>query len=139
MKMTALVSCHLSSDIKKKKYFGLSQAHLFRAHIFLTHLFWVSLLKSPFVLGFFYKYYLLLETYKSSVGSKKTTNENPTKKHGHLPFCHHRIMAGNTTWVHMGSEGISKLFNKTFWPLPWQLVYKKETPTTSEDRLIFSP
>jgi hypothetical protein len=38
----------------------------------------------------------------------------------------------------MGSEGISKLFNKTFWPFPWQLVYKKETPITSEDRLIFS-
>jgi len=47
-------------------------------------------------------------------------------------------MAGNTTWVHMGSEGISKLFNKMFWPLPGQLVYKKETPTTSGDRLMFS-
>jgi hypothetical protein len=34
----------------------------------------------------------------------------------------------------MGSEGISKLFK----PFPWQLVYKKETPITSEDRLIFS-
>jgi len=34
-------------------------------------------------------------------------------------------MAGNTTWVHMGSEAISKLSNKTSWPLSRQLVYKR--------------
>jgi hypothetical protein len=42
MKMTALVSYHLSNAIKKKEkrkrkkkeYFRLFQAHLFRAHIF---------------------------------------------------------------------------------------------------------
>jgi len=61
---------------------------------------------------------MLLQTDKSSVGGKKTTNESPTKQYGQFPFCRHLIMAGNTTRVHMGSEGISKLFNKMFWPLP---------------------
>ena len=109
MKMTALVSCHLSSDIKKK-YFELSQAHLFKAHIFLTHLFWVSLLKSPFVLGFFYKYYLLLQTYKSSVGRKKTTNESPTKNMGIFHFVvikSWQAIPHGFTWVLKASPNFS--------------------------------
>jgi hypothetical protein len=46
----------------------------------------------------------MLQTDKTSVGGKKTTN----KKHGQFLFFHHPIMAGNTTWVLKESPSFSK-------------------------------
>jgi hypothetical protein len=110
MKMTALASCHLSSDIKKKSISDFLRLICLRAHIFLTHLFWVSLLKNPFILGFFYKYYLLLQTYKSSVSSKKTTNESPIKNVGIFHFViteSWQAIPHGFTWVLKASPNFS--------------------------------
>ena len=80
MKMTALVSYHLSNDIKKKEYFRLFQAHLFRAHIFQTPVFWVLFIFRPICFkAFFYKSSRLLQTHKSSVGGKTTKKEAQPK------------------------------------------------------------
>jgi len=69
------------------------------------------LLKSPFVLGFFYKYYLLLQTYKSSVGSKKKTNESPTKNMGIFHFViteSRQAIPYQFIWVLKASPNFSK-------------------------------
>jgi len=110
MKMTDLVSCHLSSDIKKKSISNFLRFICLELISFLTHLLWVFLLKSLFVLGFFYKYYLLLQTYKSSVGSKKTTNENPTKNMGIFHFViteSWQAIPHGFTWVLKASPNFS--------------------------------
>jgi hypothetical protein len=37
----------------------------------------------------------------------------------------------------MDSGGISRLSKKAFWPLPWELNYKKETPQAFRSMLSF--
>jgi hypothetical protein len=80
MKMIGLVSCHLSRDVKKKRVF-----QVFLRLICLEPISLDSDVLSPFIFrpicfkAFFYKSYQLLQTHKSSVDGKTTTNEAQPK------------------------------------------------------------
>jgi hypothetical protein len=67
----------------------------------------------------------MLQTDKSSVGGKKTTNKNPTKNMGNLyfvvtqswqaiPHGFWRNLQALQKQYHMGSEGISRIFKRHF-------------------------
>ena len=113
MKMTALAFCHLSRDIKKKVFQAflgsfVSSPYLFDSTV-LSPFFFKPICFRPI----FYKYYLLLQTDKKCWWQEDNKRKSH-KKHGKFPFCCHPIMAGNTSRVHMGSEGIFKLFERRF-------------------------
>jgi len=77
---------------------------------------------SPFVLGFFFLQ-ILLDTTNRQIRCR-WQEENKQKSHknnGQFPFCHHLIMEDNSTWIQENLQA----FQKPFWPLPWQLIYKK--------------
>jgi len=135
MKMTVLVSCHLSRDVKKKK------KRVFQVFLRLICLEPISFRLrcfEPFIFrpicfkAFFYKSYRLLQTHQSSVGGKTTTNEaqpktwtisilspsNQGRQHhmGSYRFCQR---PHGFTWV------LKSFSNRTIWPLPCQLAYKR--------------
>jgi len=106
MKMTVLVSYHLSNEIKKKEsisgFFRLIclEPIFFRLLCFESFLFFSLSVLRPF----FYKSSRLLQTHKSSVGGKTTKKKRKlNQKHGQFPFCRHPIKADNTTWASIGS------------------------------------
>ena len=114
MKMTVLVSCHLSRDVKKKKK-RVFQVFLrliclepisFRLRCFEPFIFRPICFKafSTKVTGY-YK-----PTNQVLVARRQQTKLN--QKRGQFPFCRHPIKADSTTWApigsakgHMGSHG----------------------------------
>ena len=142
LKMTVLVSCHLSSDGKKKRR-KLHQKHLFSAHFFLdsyilsiSGFFRLICLEpisfrlicfesfsslSPSVLGLFLQMLPAITNQQIKCRWQDDNKESFTKNMDNFYFV---VIQSRQTIPHGFTWVLKSFFNRTFWPLPCQFVYK---------------